>query len=160
MTKRITSKKKTKAPKNEFGKYIKLLWAAILAGLILVVCLFIFISKTQLPDTQELEQPDYEIATIIKADDGRELGKAFKLNRVWLQYEEINPLIIDALVSTEDERYFDHCGIDARSFARAVAFLGSKGGASTITQQLANYFLHKDPNHSFLEYGKNSKNGS
>ncbi|MFT6782316.1 MAG: penicillin-binding protein 1A [Saprospiraceae bacterium] len=141
MTKRITSKKKTKVPRNEFVKYIKILWAAILAGLLLVVCLFIFISKTQLPDTQELEQPNYEIATIIKADDGRELGKAFKLNRVWLQYEEINPLIVDALVATEDERYFDHCGIDARSFARAVAFLGTKGGASTITQQLAKLFF-------------------
>ena len=141
MTKRITSKKKTKTPIDEFGKYIKLLWASILAGLILVVCIFIFISKTQLPDTQELEQPDYEIATIIKADDGRELGKAFKLNRIWLQYEEINPLIIDALVATEDERYFDHSGIDARSFARAVFFLGTKGGASTITQQLAKLFF-------------------
>lgn len=141
MTKRVTSKKKSKTTPNKFSKYIKFLWAAILAGLILVVCLFIFISKTQLPDTQELEQPDYEIATIIKADDGRELGKAFKLNRVWLQYDEINPLIIDALVATEDERYFDHCGIDARSFARALVFLGSKGGASTITQQLAKLFF-------------------
>jgi len=141
MTKRITSKKKSKTPNNEFEKYIKLLWAAVIAGLILVFCIFIFISKTQLPDTQELEQPDYEIATIIKADDGRELGKAFKLNRVWLQYDEINPLIIDALVATEDERYFDHSGIDARSFARALVFFGSKGGASTITQQLAKLFF-------------------
>jgi penicillin-binding protein 1A len=141
MTKRITSKKKTKTPKNKIGQYIKFLWAAILAGLILVICLFIFIAKTQLPDTKELEQPENDLATIIKADDGRELGKAFKLNRVGLKYEEINPLIIDALVATEDERYFDHCGIDARSLARAVAFLGSKGGASTITQQLAKLFF-------------------
>ncbi len=141
MTKKITSKKKSKTPKSNFGKYIKLLWAAVLAGLILVVCIFIFISKTQLPDTQELEKPDYEIATIIKADDDRELGKVFLLNRVWLQYDEINPLIIDALVATEDERYFEHCGIDARSFGRALVFLGSKGGASTITQQLAKLFF-------------------
>ncbi len=141
MTKRITSKKKKKAAKNNFGTYIKLLWAAVLAGLIVAAAIFIFISKTQLPDTQELEQPDYEIATVIKADDGRELGKAFKLNREWLQFEEINPLIVDALVSTEDERFFNHSGIDARGTARAVVFMGSKGGASTITQQLAKLFF-------------------
>ena len=141
MTKRITSKKKTKPQKNNFGKYIIFMWAAVLTGILIAAAVFVFISKTQIPDTQELEQPEYEIATIIKADDGRELGKAFKLNRVWLQYEDINPTIIDALVATEDERYFNHSGIDARSFARAVVFLGSKGGASTITQQMAKLFF-------------------
>jgi len=122
-------------------KYVKYLWLAIFAGLLTVVALFVYISKTQLPDTKELEQPDYEIATIIKADDGRELGKAFKLNREWLSFEQINPKVIDALVATEDERYWKHSGIDARGTLRALVFMGSKGGASTITQQLAKLFF-------------------
>lgn len=141
MTKR---KKKSTAPKansNTNAYYIKLLWSIIIAGLFIAALIFVYISKFELPDTEELEQPEYEIATRILADDGKELGKAFKLNRVWLKFEEINPIIIDALISTEDERYFSHSGIDARGTLRAVAFLGSKGGASTITQQLAKLFF-------------------
>ncbi|MEE9438310.1 MAG: transglycosylase domain-containing protein [Saprospiraceae bacterium] len=140
-TKSKNTKKATKQKPNNHSFYIKLLWGMLIAGLILVTCIFIFISKTQLPDTSVLEDPDYEIATRILADDGRELGKAFKLNREWLSYEEINPLIIDALVSTEDVRFFNHSGIDARGTVRAVAYLSTRGGASTITQQLAKLFF-------------------
>jgi penicillin-binding protein 1A len=141
MTKRIKKSPKSKGGDNKIATYIKYIWSLLIAMLFLAACIFIYISKFEIPDTEELEQPDYEIATRILADDGTELGKAFKLNRVWLQYEEINPKIIDALVSTEDERYFSHSGIDARGTLRAVAFLGSKGGASTITQQLAKLFF-------------------
>ena len=139
MTKRKTKTDNT--DKSSFGSYIKLLWLGVVALLFIVCLLFIFISKTQLPDTQELEQPDYEIATTILADDGRELGKAFRLNREWLQFEEINPYIVDALISTEDERYYSHSGIDVRGTMRAVIFMGKRGGASTITQQLAKLFF-------------------
>lgn len=115
---------------------------AILA-LLLVAVLFIFISKTQIPDTDSLENPEIELATQILADDGTELGKAFKLNRRWVTYSELNTHLVDALVSTEDERYFDHSGIDLKSFIRAVVFMGQRGGASTITQQLAKQFFTK-----------------
>ncbi len=141
MTKRVKKTKKTKAGTVKNAYYIKLIWSILILGLFITVCTFFYISKFELPDTEELEQPEYEIATRILATDGKELGKAFKLNRVWLKYEEINPIIIDALVATEDERYFSHSGIDARGTLRAVAFLGSKGGASTITQQLAKLFF-------------------
>lgn len=141
MTKRVQKSKKAKAAPSNNAFYIKILWASIATGLVMAICMFLYISKFELPDTEELEQPKYEIATRILANDGRELGKAFKLNRVWLTYEEINPIIIDALVSTEDERYFSHTGIDARGTLRAVVFLGGKGGASTITQQLAKLFF-------------------
>ena len=141
MTKRVKKTTKSKVKSNKNAYYIKLIWSAIFVGLVIAACMFIYISKFELPDTEELEQPDYEIATRILATDGKELGKAFKLNRVWLQFEEINPIIIDALVATEDERYFGHSGIDAFGTLRAVAFLGSNGGASTITQQLAKLFF-------------------
>lgn len=139
-TKKQTATKK-KVGSNGHSTYIKILWAAVIACVILVAALFVFIAKTQLPDTKELEQPEYEIATVIAADDGRELGRAFKLNREWLPFEDINPVIVDALVSTEDERFYQHSGIDAWGTMRAVAYMGKKGGASTITQQLAKLFF-------------------
>ncbi|MEM9547860.1 MAG: transglycosylase domain-containing protein, partial [Bacteroidota bacterium] len=140
-TKRIKKSNKSKGDSSNYLYFIKFLWSALGVGLLLAACVFIYISKFELPDTKELEQPKYEIATRILSDDGRELGKAFTLNRVWLQYEEINPKIIDALVSTEDERFFSHSGIDARGTLRAIVFLGKYGGASTITQQLAKLFF-------------------
>ena len=141
MTKRVKKTSKSKAGTRTNAYYIKLIWSILLLGLFTAVCIFIYISKFEIPDTNELEKPKYEIATKIMTTNGKELGNAFKLYRIWLQYEEINPIIIDALVSTEDERYFSHSGIDARSTLRAIAFVGSKGGASTITQQLAKLFF-------------------
>jgi len=134
-----TAKKKEQA--TDFGSYIKWLWLLVLAGVMLAAVVVVLISKTQLPETSELENPTYEIATQILADDGRELGKAFKLNREWLTFEEINPAVVDALIATEDERFYSHSGIDARGTIRAFAFLGKRGGASTITQQLAKLFF-------------------
>ena len=83
-----------------------------------------------------MENPNYEIASDFISSDGKIFGKVFKYNREWLDYEEINPKIVQALIATEDERYFNHSGIDFRGTARAIFFLGKRGGASTITQQL------------------------
>lgn len=127
--------------KSMSSSIIQLLWIGVLTGIILIGVTFLFISKAMLPDTSELENPKYDLATQIISKDGVEIGKAFTSNREWLQFDEINPHIINALVATEDERYFSHSGIDARSTARAFAFLGKKGGASTITQQLAKLFF-------------------
>jgi len=139
MSKKKAKKKTT--PKKSTHSYAKLFWLLSLAGIIAAVALFVLIAKTQLPETSELENPQMEIATQILAEDGRELGKAFKLNREWMTFEEINPYVVDALVSTEDERFWTHSGIDARGTLRAFAYLGKKGGASTITQQLAKLFF-------------------
>lgn len=148
MAKQKTTNKKTKPSSTESRtpSFIKWIWLLILAGIVLAAALFVLIAKTQLPETSELENPKYEIATQILADDGRELGKAFKLNREWLTYEAINPYVIDALVATEDERFFSHSGIDARGTVRAIVFMGKKGGASTITQQLAKLFFTQRSN--------------
>ncbi len=113
-----------------------------LLGIILILgALFFYISKFLLPDTEELENPKYEIATEFISSDNQVFGKIFKYNREWLNYEDINPKLIHALVATEDERFFSHTGIDFRGIARAVVFMGKKGGASTITQQLAKQFF-------------------
>ena len=114
---------------------------ALLAGIILISLLFFYISKALLPDTEELENPNYEIASQFISSDNQVFGKIFKYNREWLNYKDINPKLIQALIATEDERFFNHCGIDVRGTARAIFFLGKKGGASTITQQLAKLFF-------------------
>jgi len=145
MTKR-KGKKKAVVTKKTSHSFVRWLWLLILAGLIFSVALFIMIAKTQLPETSELENPRMEIATQILADDSRELGKAFKLNREWITFDKINPHVVNALVATEDERYFKHSGIDARGTLRALVFMGKKGGASTITQQLAKLFFTQRSN--------------
>ena len=96
-----------------------------------------------MPDTKELEDPDYDYATIIYSHDKQELGKYFAQNREGLSYEEMNPHLIDALIATEDERFKDHSGIDPRGTLRAILYMGKKGGASTISQQLAKLFFTK-----------------
>jgi penicillin-binding protein 1A len=133
--------KSKKKDVNSAQFWIQLIWLSVLSLIIFTGVVFLFISKVLIPDTSELENPKYDLATRIISADNQEIGKAFRYNREWLQFEEINPYIIDALVSTEDERYFDHSGIDARGTVRAVVFLGSRGGASTITQQLAKLFF-------------------
>jgi len=145
------SPKKTKTVKknkdgnntNLLAKIIRFLWAALILGLLGVAVTFFVVSATKMPDTEELENPDYEYATVIYADDNQELGKYFAKNREALAYEEINPHLIYALIATEDERFRKHCGIDIRSTFRAFVYLGKKGGASTITQQLAKLFFTK-----------------
>ena len=119
----------------------KFLWLALIAGLIILAAIFVVISKTYMPDTEELENPNFEYASIIYDENLKELGRYYKYNREWVYFESLNTAIVDALISTEDERYFSHSGIDPKGTVRAFAYLGSKGGASTISQQLAKLFF-------------------
>ncbi|NNE25307.1 MAG: peptidoglycan glycosyltransferase, partial [Saprospiraceae bacterium] len=135
------------AKHTDYNKIMKLLvkwgWLSLITGIVAFFAAFVLVSFTRMPDTEELENPDYEQASIIYADDLSELGRFYSKNRVLLTYEELNPHLINALVATEDERFFRHSGIDARGTARAVIFLSTRGGASTITQQLAKQFFTK-----------------
>jgi penicillin-binding protein 1A len=95
-----------------------------------------------MPSFDELENPDTNIATEIISSDGVTLGKFYKENRTPVKYHELPQHIVKALVATEDERFYEHSGIDAKGTLRAVVKLGRDGGASTLTQQLAkNLFL-------------------
>lgn len=97
-----------------------------------------------LPSLQELENPEANLASEIYANDGATLmGKIYAENRVSVDYKDIAPSVINALISTEDERFYTHSGIDARGLARAIYGLGRDGGASTITQQLAKNILNQ-----------------
>ncbi len=120
---------------------IKLMLYIVGGTVLFLGILFFYISHALLPDTEELENPRYEIASQFISADNQVFGKVFKYNREWLNYNEINPLLIHALIATEDERFFSHTGIDMRGTGRAIFFIGRKGGASTITQQLAKLFF-------------------
>ncbi|MGO3717888.1 MAG: penicillin-binding protein 1A [Mesonia hippocampi] len=98
-----------------------------------------------MPTFEELENPETNLATEVFSSDGETLGKYYNENRTPIKYEELPKTLIQALVATEDERYYEHSGIDARGTLRAVAYLGTKGGASTITQQLSKLLFSATP---------------
>ncbi|MEZ4949202.1 MAG: transglycosylase domain-containing protein [Saprospiraceae bacterium] len=133
-----------------YRKIIVGLWTLLVAGLVGVIGTFVLLSFTDLPTIEELENPKSELASEIFGSNGEVLGRYYVENRVPVNFSEFNPEIVNALVSTEDERYFDHCGIDFRALGR-IAFktvlLGQKssGGGSTITQQLAKLLFTEKP---------------
>ncbi|MCB0638184.1 MAG: transglycosylase domain-containing protein, partial [Lewinella sp.] len=120
-----------------YQRIVTWLWRLLLGGILAVTLLFLGLSLTDLPSVAELENPETNEASLVLAADGSVLGKYFDDNRVPVRFEDLPEPLVQALVATEDERYYRHTGIDFYGLARAIAFLGSRGGASTITQQLA-----------------------
>ncbi|APD07038.1 penicillin-binding protein 1A [Flavobacteriaceae bacterium UJ101] len=143
LTKDKTTKKKytqkTKK-KRSYKKLLFTLWMLFFIGIIAVFAFFYLLANgfiVDLPDTKELENPRLSLASEIISADDKVLGKFYKENRTPIDYSELPQNIVDALVSTEDERYYEHSGIDYEAVARAVGKMGQEGGGSTITQQLA-----------------------
>ena len=95
-----------------------------------------------MPSFEDLENPDSNLATEIISADGVILGKYFEKNRSQLKYSDLPKNLVDALVATEDVRFYEHSGIDGRGTLRAAFSLGTSGGASTLTQQLAKQLFH------------------
>ena len=129
------AKNKTK----EFVKYNRWFWGITLGGFSFIVLVFLSASwgfLGVLPTFEELENPENNLATEVISSDGKTLGKYAAENRTPIKYKDLPENIVEALVATEDERFYEHSGIDFRGTARAVLKPGS-GGASTITQQLA-----------------------
>ena len=126
---------------------IKLLWWAFLGSIIAFNLLLLMLNAGWLgymPKMQELENPKSSAASQIFAGDGSMIGQLYLENREPVIYSEIAPNTIDALVATEDERFYTHSGIDAEAIGRALVGLltfSPKGGASTITQQTAKQLL-------------------
>ena len=137
-TKKVSNNKKP--AKTGFFKYIKWFWSAFILGVVGILLLFILASVGafgSMPDFAELENPENNLATEIISSDGRTIGTFFNENRTPVTYDELPDHLVKALIATEDERFYEHSGIDGRGTIRALAFLGTKGGASTITQQLS-----------------------
>ncbi|OZV70763.1 penicillin-binding protein 1A [Winogradskyella aurantia] len=135
------AKKKTptKTSTDDFSKYIRWFWMIFAGGVLAIVILFLFASwgfLGEMPDHTRLENPETNLATEIISSDSKTLGKFyFNDNRTPVAYEDLPQNLIDALIATEDVRYYSHSGIDARGTLRALT--GRGGGASTISQQLA-----------------------
>jgi penicillin-binding protein 1A len=125
---------------------IKTFWKIFLWGLGLFVVFIIALNLGlfgKLPSLEELENPSMLSSSEILATDGTLMGKYYTKDRTNVQYNEISINVIHALIATEDERFYGHSGIDIRSLARAVVYMGREGGASTITQQLAKNLLNQ-----------------
>ena len=130
-----------KGNRGPYRRSVKLFWILFSIGILSFVTIFFaagFGLLGKMPEFRQLENPKTNLATQIFSADNKVIGKFYyNDNRTPLYYEEIPKNLIDALIATEDERFYDHSGIDLRSTLRAVVYLGEKGGASTISQQLA-----------------------
>ena len=138
------AKKKTKKKISrwkEFALPLKIFWGVFLLGVLAVGGIFGSAALGLLgpmPPFEQLENPNTNLATEVLSVDGQILGKYyFNDNRTPITYDELPQNLVQALIATEDERFYKHSGIDWRGTLRAVVYLGKKGGASTITQQLA-----------------------
>lgn len=144
----IENENKTSTSKF-FKRAVLLMWIGAI-GLVLGIFFFFFtLSNGDLPTFEDLENPEYNEASIIYDTNGDIYGKYYVENRIPIKYDQINPHVLDALISTEDERFHSHSGIDFRALGRvAVKSLllqkGDAGGGSTISQQLAK-LLFKRP---------------
>ncbi|MCC6939109.1 MAG: transglycosylase domain-containing protein [Flavobacteriales bacterium] len=124
--------KKTKSGKRRF-----VWWVIVLAPLVGLFGMLVIASFSDLPSTEDLENPRSDLATAVLFSDGSQMGQYYRENRIPVDYERISPNVVHALIATEDERFREHSGIDLRGTLRAAIFLGKRGGASTITQQLS-----------------------
>ncbi|MFT3903936.1 MAG: transglycosylase domain-containing protein [Niabella sp.] len=123
-------------------KSVRIFWRIFFGGLIVVVAIVLlanFGAFGKMPTMAELENPTIMQASEVLASDGTLMGKYYlpNGNRTVVKYKDISPYVINALIATEDKRFYDHSGIDIKGTLRAVLLLGSEGGGSTITQQLA-----------------------
>jgi penicillin-binding protein 1A len=135
------AKKAQKKQQQGYFKFIKWFWILFGSGVLVVMFIFLLASWGafgEMPTFERLENPETNLATEFISSDGETLGKLYlDDNRTWVDYDTLPQNLVDALVATEDARYYDHSGIDARGTLRAILFLGTKGGASTISQQLS-----------------------
>lgn len=128
-----------------YRKYLRWFWGLFLGGIIVLIIFISLVSMGAfgaLPSFEQLENPQSNLATQVISSDGELLGRFYRENRTNATYAELPKNLVNALVATEDKRFYQHSGIDAKSLARVIVktvILGQQesGGGSTITQQLA-----------------------
>jgi penicillin-binding protein 1A len=145
--------KKVNHANKDYSVYVKKFWKIFIIGFVSVIVFFLLASWGvfgTMPSFDELENPDSNVATEIISSDGETLGKFYMQNRTPVKYSDLPQHLVDALIATEDERFYEHAGIDTRGTLRAAISLGSSGGASTITQQLAKNLFHGEGSRFFV----------
>lgn len=134
-------------------RVIKALWVIFLSGIGLFLLLILLINLGWLgymPSMKELENPKSALASDLYATDGELIGRYYVQDRSASEFEEISPNVFNALIATEDSRFYEHSGVDGRAVLRAVLLLGKEGGGSTITQQLAKNLFPRENNSKFM----------
>ena len=129
---------------TKFSKYIRFTWLFVWMPFLIIFLIISVISLelfVDLPSVQELQNPKSNLATVIYSSDMKTLGKYYAENRVSVKYYELDKDLVNALIATEDARFYAHSGVDARALGRAVfgalTAKSSSGGGSTLSQQLA-----------------------
>ncbi|ASW75210.2 peptidoglycan glycosyltransferase [Chryseobacterium piperi] len=125
---------------TSWKKWVTFIWLGLIVVVLGISGTFFAVSQGflgEMPDVEELENPDIYVASQIFSSDGVLLGKFEKEKTQPIIYKDLPPFLVYALQAKEDERFKEHSGIDVQSIARAVAYGGKRGGGSTITQQLA-----------------------
>lgn len=125
------------------SKYVKWVWISVWTPFVILFLLLFLISLGvfgELPSVEELQNPKSNLATVVYSSDMKTLGKFYSENRENVRFEDLDKDIVEALVATEDARFYEHSGVDVKALFRAATGVfggGSSGGGSTITQQLA-----------------------
>lgn len=136
---------KNNTPVKDINYYKKKFWKLFFYGLGVMALFFTLASWGffgSMPSFEDLENPESNLATEVISSDGITIGKFYNENRTPIKYEDLPQSLVKALVATEDERFYKHSGIDAKRTIGAALQLGSNGGASTLTQQLAKLLFH------------------
>lgn len=155
--KKLINKKNSHSLKVDNARFKKVFatwfWGIIGIGLVAIIIVFWMITKGwlgYLPPLDELQNPKNKYATEVISADMQLLGRYYRNeNRVSVEYTDISPNIINALIATEDIRFYNHTGVDLKSLFRAILKLGKAGGGSTLTQQLAKQLWSPRANNIF-----------
>ncbi|MEG2339337.1 MAG: transglycosylase domain-containing protein [Odoribacter sp.] len=144
---------------KKYWKFFVVFWSVVTVFILLVFLFFYLISAGKLgvmPTFEELENPNNRFASEVYFADGPVMSKYFeKENRKFIEYKEIPSSVIDALVATEDVRFYDHSGVDVRGLLRVLkgmlTFNTSAGGGSTLSQQLAKMLFPREADLNIFE---------
>ena len=127
--------------KSWYKPFLIWFWSLFFGGLLLIWLILWLITRGALgylPPLEELQNPKNTFASEVISSDMQSLGRYYRYeNRIGVNYTDLSPNIINALIATEDVRFYDHTGVDFKSMFRAIIKLGRAGGGSTLTQQLA-----------------------
>ncbi len=143
--------------KPDYKRYIRIFWIMVVTPVIGIVLLVLSVAMfADLPDVAALQNPKNNLASVVYAADGSELGRFYAENRVNVKYKDLDKDLVDALTATEDVRFREHSGIDGRGLIRVLVktVIGgdmSSGGGSTISQQLAKMQFHDVKNLSLSQ---------
>lgn len=137
--------RKAISDQGNYKRFSNKLWVYFFIGLLAFAAFMVLVRiglLGKMPDIDELENPKSNLASEVYSSDKVLLGKYYYENRANCYFKDLPSSLVNALIATEDVRFYKHSGIDIKALSRAVIFLGKDGGASTITQQLAKNLFH------------------